>query len=390
MPFFKKGAPIRRSFVVFVLLRGTKAYDQKERNDRKEGTDTVKVGGARGASASRERAYRRAEKMWKKRALAALAVGLATLLIPAAVCGVRLKQAKGADGAAPPRSAETAAGDEVIAVFLPETDETKQLSMRDYVIGCVAAEMPAAYEEAALCAQAAASATLARYMQANNRGNAALKGAVIAADPGSYQGYFTEEEMRERWGEDYDRCYAKIAAAVDETLPYEIDYDGAPIVAAFHAISSGETESAETVWGKEIPYLVTVESEGDRLCPGYASSVTVSAEEFREKLGLSPGDAAPEDWIGDAEYSDAGTLLTMTVCGKTVSGSELRTLFSLRSAAVRADCDGDEFTLDVTGYGHGVGMSQYGADYYARQGWTWQEIVQHYYPGAVLNKIKND
>lgn len=327
--------------------------------------------------------------MLKKIMLQALAVALSLLLIPAAVKGIEERKNRKA-AAAPEQttvSGEPAKnGEESIAVFLPAEDETKTLSMRDYVIGCVAAEMPAVYEKEALRAQAAASATLARYMQAHNQNNKALKGGVIAADPGSYQGYYTTEEMKEHWGEGFDDYYKKIADAVDETLPYTITYDGAPIIAAFHAVSSGTTESAETVWNKKLPYLVSVPSEGDKLCPGYASSAAIPAEELQEKLVLSPGDKAPGEWLGDAEYSAAGTLLSQEICGKKVSGETLRDRFSLRSAAVKVSFDGDSFIMDVTGYGHGVGMSQYGADYYARQGLAWQEILAHYYPGTTLQK----
>ena len=330
--------------------------------------------------------------MIKRMGLRALAVALSLLLIPAAVRGIEAQKAKKqADAEKTTQvtaAASDAGADEVIAVFLPEANETKTLSMRDYVIGCVAAEMPAVYEDAALRAQAAASAALARYMQANNKENDALKGGVIAADPASYQGYYTEEEMRERWGDDFDRYYQKIAAAVDETLPYTLTYNGAPVVAAFHAVSSGETETAETAWGKAIPYLISVESAGDKLCPGYASTETASPEAFKEALGLTPDDDDPATWLGAADYSDAGTLRALEVCDKTVSGQTLRKAFALRSPAVRVEYDGEEFILKVTGYGHGVGMSQYGADYYARQGLTWQEIIAHYYPGTTLTKAE--
>ena len=318
------------------------------------------------------------------------AVALSLVLVPAGVTGIGSRRAAEAETTAaigdvgPAAADRTADGEEAIAVFMPQTDRAETLSMRDYVIGCVAAEMPAAYEPEALKAQAAASATLARYMRAHNTDNAALKGGVIAADPGSYQGYLDNGALRERWGDSFDAYYKKIADAVDEALPYVITCAGEPIEAAFHAVSSGRTENAEVIWGKAEPYLVSVESEGDRLSPGYASGETVAPEAFCEKLGLSPGDTPPEDWLGDAEYTPAGTLTEISVCGKTFTGLGLRRAFSLRSPAVRLRFDGEDFVFSVTGYGHGVGMSQYGADYYARQGMTWREILAHYYPGTEL------
>lgn len=324
----------------------------------------------------------------KKYLILAAAAALAMVLIPAAFCADGLRRTDGGSAAlrlaARTQPAATETAEEAIRVFMPEEGGARTLSMEDYAISAVAAEMPAAYEEEALKAQAAACVTLARYMQRHNRGDSSLDGAVIAADAKRYQGYMTEEEMRERWGEGYEAYHEKIRAAVEAVLPYTVCYEGEPILAAFHAVSSGVTEQADTLWGKEIPYLVNVESEGDRLSPGYASSETVSAAAFREALGFSAASEDPADWLGDASYSEAGTLLSLEAGDGTFSGETLRDAFSLRSPAVRVSYDGENFVLSVTGYGHGIGMSQYGADYYARQGWTWREILAHYYPGTEI------
>ena len=126
-----------------------------------------------------------------------------------------------------------------------------------------------------------------------------------------------------------------------------------------------------------------MESAGDSVSPKYKSSLTVNAKELKAKLGLET-EEAPEDWFGEPAYSEAGTLLSVEVAGKTFTGQELRRVFGLQSAAFTVDCDGDVFTFSVRGYGHGVGLSQYGADYYARQGLTWREILAHYYPGTSI------
>ena len=329
----------------------------------------------------------------KKYLILAAAAAAAMTLIPVAICGSGMRQ-DGDAGAFPqaqtaPSADGTAETDapEAIRVYMPADGSTQTLPMEDYVIRAVAAEMPAVYEPEALKAQAAACATLARYMQKNNKKNKTLSGAVIAADAGTYQGYMTEDEMRSRWGEDFGAYYEKLKTAVEAVLPYTILYEGEPILAAFHAVSSGVTERAETLWGKEIPYLVNVESEGDRLSPGYASEETVTPEAFREKLGFSTKNADPETWVGEAVYSDAGTLLELPVGDRVFTGAALRAAFSLRSPAVSVEFDGGNFVLRVTGYGHGIGMSQYGADYYARQGMTWKEILAHYYPGTEIGKI---
>ena len=323
----------------------------------------------------------------KKYLLLALAAALVMTLIPAAFCAGETKEsAPPEETTAAPHTEAAVPEEETVCVFMSDTGKTETLSMRDYVISAVAGEMPAVYEPEALKAQALAAVTLARYLKSRADPDPALAGADVSTDPRRHQGYLDRAQMEARWGENYDTYYGKIAAAVDAVLPFVISYNGAPILAAFHAISPGRTESAQNVWGKAIPYLVPCESEGDRLSPGFASRETVSPAAFLEALSLPAQTAAPETWIGAVKCTDTGTLLTAELCGKTFTGAELRRAFSLRSAAVTLRFDGENFVLDVSGYGHGVGMSQYGADYYARQGMTCEEIVAHYYPGAEITE----
>ena len=328
----------------------------------------------------------------KRFLILALAVALVTVLVPAAWCA-RYRRAQ-AEGTGEPRTetpattptaaAKEDAADETITVLMASSGEIRTLPMRDYLICTLACEMPAAYEPEALKAQALASVTLARYKKRQG-GSRELSGAAISTDPKQYQGYLSVEEMRARWGENFDSYYKKLCDAADAVLPLQITYDGEPILAAFHAVSSGVTESSETVWHKALPYLVNCESEGDRLSPGYASQKTVTPEELCAVLSLSPAeDLPPEDWAGEARYSAAGTLTGITLCGKTFTGQDLREAFDLRSAAIRLTYDGQNFIFDVTGYGHGVGLSQYGADYYARQGMDFRQIIAHYYPGTEI------
>ena len=323
----------------------------------------------------------------KRYLILALAVGLAAVLIPSAWC------AKARSGAGKPTPdvpstlppAEETLENETVTVFMSDAGEARTLSMREYIICAVAGEMPAAYETEALKAQALASVTLTRYMKRHNQNKEGLSGAVISTDPTQYQGYLPVEEMRERWGEHFDAYYEKLCAAVDAVLPLQIVYGGEPILAAFHAVSSGVTETSEVVWQKALPYLVNCESEGDKLSPGYASEETVSPESLLETLSLTaPEDTPPEDWLGEPEYSEAGTLLRLTVCGEPFTGAFLREAFSLRSAAIRLTYGEAGFTFHVTGHGHGVGLSQYGADYCARQGMDCAAIIAHYYPGTEI------
>jgi len=325
----------------------------------------------------------------KKYILLALAVAVALVAIPAGMSGNFSPEGGAQESGDSVQDGQEQQNDgETITVFMADTGQTKELAMREYVISALAAEMPAVYEEAALRAQALASVTLARYMLLHNQNNEELQGAVISTDSKKYQAYMGKEEMKERWGDNFEEYYKKICDAVDEVLPYGITYNGEIITAVFHAVSTGVTEDAENVWGRAVPYLVSVESEGDVLSPGYRSTVSYSPEELLEALEISSENESFDEWIGEGEYSQAGTLMNIDICGVGFTGAKIREALDLRSAAIKISYDGEGFVFDVTGYGHGVGMSQYGADYYARQGYTWQEIISHYYPGAEITEIK--
>lgn len=279
--------------------------------------------------------------------------------------------------------AEDTASD-TISVFMSEDEKTKEMDMRDYIIGTVAAEMPASYETEALKAQALAAVTFAEYLKQNRNGEN-LNGADISDDSSTHQGYMTQSEMQEKWGDAYNTYYDKIADAVDAVIDKVIVYDGEPIMAAYHAISTGNTESAENMWGKAIPYLISVESPGDKYSTRYSSEVTVTESDLKDALkDNTDADFDRSELIKINSTTDSGTVTSVTVCGIEMSGMELRTLFSLRSPSFALQYDNGEYTFSVSGYGHGVGMSQYGADWYAKQGYTCEEIIEHYYPGTEI------
>ena len=167
-----------------------------------------------------------------------------------------------------------------------------------------------------------------------------------------------------------------------------VDSQNQPIVAAYHAISSGTTESAENVWGNELSYLVPVDSSGDIHAQGYQKTVTFSKDELKKLLETyqpTPNlSQDPSEWLSILERSGSGYVTLIRVGDVQMSGIEFRELLGLRSSDFDFSFDGETFTFTTTGYGHGVGLSQYGADYLARQGKTYQEILEHYYSGATL------
>ena len=222
------------------------------------------------------------------------------------------------------------------------TGQVAEIPAADYVAGAIAAEMPASYEEDALIAQGMAAYTNAHYLAALRRADPPeeLNGADFSADPAKRLGYVTDDTMKAMWGDHYKAYREKITKAAEKAMRYLITYEGQPIVAAYFAISAGKTtEDAGNVWEGPLPYLTRSEA-------GYVTAVQA----------------------GD----------------RVLTGQQLRTLLGLRSAAFTVEYKNELFTFDVLGYGHGVGLSQAGAQYLAQHGKNYQEILLHYYPGAAL------
>lgn len=279
-------------------------------------------------------------------------------------------------------------GEETVKVFLSQDESVAEMTGLEYLVGCVAAEMPANFHAEALKAQAVVSYTYVKKLK--NDGNTAQGGADISDSSDTHQGYIDKEERQKRWGDNFEKYESKITAAVQEVYGYAVTYDSKVITAAYHAVSSGQTEDAQNVWGSEVPYLKSVTSDGDKLSPSYSEQASFTAEEFKAKLSSQQGvsfSQEPSQWIGaDTVKSDAGTVLKITVGSKEMTGQQLRSALGLRSACFDVAYSDGSFVFTVYGYGHGVGMSQYGADYMARQGATWQEIIKHYYTGVEVVK----
>lgn len=272
---------------------------------------------------------------------------------------------------------------ETFRMYLTEEKKTVSITARDYCIGVVSAEMAAEYEPEALKAQAVVAYTYAKY-KANLRKN---EDYDITDTYLTDQAFLSVEEAKERFNDNYDEYTEKITAAVDAVLGQMITFDGKPILAVCHSISGGKTESATNIWGGEYPYLQPVESVGDVLSPNYLSEVTVSADDMAKALKALDISAEGEasKWLGEIKRSDSGTVLKIEICGTEIKGSELRSALSLRSANFDVEYSDGGFKFTVRGYGHGVGMSQYGAQFMALQGSSYKEILKWYYTGCEIS-----
>lgn len=273
------------------------------------------------------------------------------------------------------------------------TGEIHTVPAEDYVRGAVASEMPASFHPEALKAQAVAAHTYAlynHYLQ-QERPDPALRGADFSGDPSNMKVYATEERVREFYGPFADESWERICEAVDSVSHLVLEYDDQPIVAAYHAMSAGATENAENVWVGEAPYLAAADSEGDYLAPDYETEVAVSGESLKNVFAASyPGitfTGDQEDWIGDIQRSPSGYITSIRVGDTEMHGSDVRRVLNLRSHNFEVLPGQDGFLFIVYGHGHGVGLSQYGADFMGRQGASFEEILENYYTGATLAEV---
>jgi stage II sporulation protein D len=274
--------------------------------------------------------------------------------------------------------------------LLRENGEVEELDLQDYLTGVVAGEMPAAFPEEALKAQAVAARSYTLYCAAARKHGE----ADVCTDPGCCQAWLSEDELRANWGEGYEQNLERIRGAVDATEGEALSYQGEPVFAAFHSSSAGATEDCGAIWNPQ-PYLISVESPetaGD--VPGYVSTLRCAPLDFRDVILSAYPEAdfsgAAENWVGPIRRDASGRVESAALGGIEIPGTALRSLFSLRSTAFTLEYRDGSFLFTVTGFGHGVGMSQYGAMVLARDGADYVQILAHYYPGTLLTKAGNE
>lgn len=271
--------------------------------------------------------------------------------------------------------------------LLGRDGQVRELILSDYLWGVVAAEMPASFEPEALRAQAVCARTYSLWKLSARSHQA--DGADICADSSCCQAYLSPEDAAQRWGEGTAAAHtAKIAAAVADTDGQVLTYEGAPIQAVFFSSTDRATEDAAAVWGKALPYLVSVDSPEGEEVPNYRSTVTLTADQVKKTVseaGLGADlSGEPSTWFQNLTRTASGRVASLELGGASLSGGAVRSLFALRSACFDVSEADGVFTFSVTGYGHGVGMSQYGANAMAKEGADWRDILTHYYTGAEI------
>lgn len=267
-----------------------------------------------------------------------------------------------------------------VSVRFPD-NRIEQMDMDSYLTGVVLGEMPADFEPEALKAQAVAARTYTA--KAVDTGGKHGDGS-LCTDPGCCQAYVSEENYLGHGGT--EEGLEKVRGAVLDTSGCVLTYEGELIEATYFSCSGGSTEEAAAVWGTEYPYLQAVDSPGEENAAHYSDTICFTTAQFQEKTGCQlTGD--PGSWFVTEAYTPGGGIKVMVICGERYTGTQLRRLLGLPSTAMSITAAGDTITVVTKGYGHRVGMSQYGADAMAATGNTYSEILSYYYPGTQLEKL---
>lgn len=275
-----------------------------------------------------------------------------------------------------------------IKLWHAKTETIEEIKLEDYLYGVVSAEMPASFETEALKAQAIVARTYTIYKLQTSEGKHGA--ASICDDSTCCQAWISKEDRFKRWEEaQRESNWNKIVNAVDSTKGRIVTYEGKAINAFFHSNSGGSTEIPLNVWGGSgYPYLQTVQTAGEDAYSQYQSEVELSKEEVIEKLKQNHPEVEInfelEDAIQVKEYTESGRVKTITFGNVNLSGVEARTLFGLKSTNFTIGIVENTIKFSVIGYGHGVGMSQTGADSLAKQGKNCEEIIHHFYTGVEI------
>ena len=271
-----------------------------------------------------------------------------------------------------------------------ESGEVEEVQLDEYLCNVVSAEMPADFEVEALKAQAIVARTYTIYKIQNKK----HENADICDDSTCCQAWISKEDRLNKWDENLKESnWTKIQQCVSETAGKIITYNNKPINAFFHSNSGGTTELPVNVWGggSDMPYLQVVETSGEDAYTQYASEVTFGQEELLAKLKEKYSDIQidfnNDEDIKILEYTDSSRVKTVKFGNHEISGTEARTILGLRSTNFEIIKENENIKFSVKGYGHGVGMSQTGADSLAKQGNTCEDIIHHFYAGVEIKQV---
>lgn len=273
---------------------------------------------------------------------------------------------------------------ETINVYITETEEIRTLTWEEYLTGCLAAQIPLDYEQEALNAQAAAAMTYARRITDDLEESGEIPdGADISDSSSLCQPYYTPEKCAEIYGGSYDEYLPRLKSAAEFGRNHIITYENQPIYAVYHSVSAGKTNTAEGIWGRSFEYLRSIDSTWDKNYINYECRNEMTAEQarlclvaYKDNIG-TPADYSK--WFSQFNADENGYVISVKIGENLFSGGDIWRIFGLRSTAFTVEYQNGIFVFTTKGYGHGAGLSQYGANEMAKQGKTAEEILRHYY-----------
>jgi stage II sporulation protein D len=273
-----------------------------------------------------------------------------------------------------------------VAVFRSSKSKIENVLLEDYLVGVVASEMPAEFKEEALKAQALTARTYIVKKLLSKDDIGVPTGAQVT-DTQLHQVYKSDDELRTGWGVNYDWKKKKVLAAVRATSGKILTYNGEAITATFFSTSNGYTENSEDYWPGNIPYLRSVSSPWDKNSPKFSSKKVMTVKSFEARLGVNLGSGSTIGKI--IELTEGKRVSKVDFNGKLLSGKDIREKLELRSSDFVWERKGSNIVITTKGFGHGVGMSQYGANGMAEEGKNYQEIVKHYYQGVEITSAES-
>ncbi|MGD6816566.1 stage II sporulation protein D [Metabacillus sp. 84] len=273
--------------------------------------------------------------------------------------------------------------DVAVSVYRTAAKKVENVPLEEYVFGVVASEMPADFEEEALKAQALAARTVIVKQLTAGTGIATPAGSKAnVTDTVIHQVYKNKEELKRIWGSDYSWRAEKVQTAVSGTAGQILTYEDKPITASFFSTSNGYTENSEDYWANALPYLRSVKSPWDEESPKYYNQQIFPVAEFEKKLGVKLTSAGSVGKV--TERTSSNRVAKVEIGGKTLTGRDVRSKLALKSTDFTWTLKDGNVVIQTKGYGHGVGMSQYGANFMAMDGKSYKEIVSYYYNGTTL------
>lgn len=278
---------------------------------------------------------------------------------------------------------------DTVTIYDSEKNEAVELSLIDYLVGAAACEMPASYEAEAIKAQMIAIHSYYEYCQVHPE---YINNGYVTFNETLMQGYASKNRLMDYWQLNFYDYYQKFLRCANEVSGYILKYESSPALTTYYAVSCGKTQKSLDEWQMDLPYLTTVDSSFDAVSDDYLQMKTFEKSELYSRLntsfsGLKLDEDTPEKWFGDIIYNEAGYADFVTVGGVKIPGSQFRKALQLPSSCLLVFFEDDTFSIATKGYGHGVGLSQFGANQLSQSGKNYKEILMYYYPNTQLDEM---